>query len=47
MTNVKGYIVYRIKKKKWKRLQMKFSSTKPFGLNNYTLESFVGGYVKR
>ncbi len=45
--NVKGYIVYRIKKKKWKRLQMKFSSTKPFGLNNYTLESFVGGYVKR
>jgi hypothetical protein len=26
---------------------MKFSSTKPFGLNNYTLESFVGGYVKR
>jgi len=45
--NVKGYIVYRIKKKKWKRLQMKFSSTVPFGLNSYTLESFVGGYVKR
>ena len=46
-TNTKGYIVYRIKKKKWKRLQMKFSSTTPFGLNSYTLESFVGGYVKR
>lgn len=45
--NVKGYIVYRIKKKKWKRLQMKFSSTVPFGINSYTLESFVGGYVKR
>lgn len=45
--NTKGYIVYRIKKKKWKRLQMKFSSTKPFGLDSYTLESFVGGYVKR
>lgn len=45
--NLKGYIVYRIKKKKWKRLQMKFSSTKPFGLNSYTLQSFVGGYVKR
>lgn len=46
-TNIKGYIVYRIKKKKWKKLQMKFSSDKPFGLNSYTLESFVGGYVKR
>lgn len=45
--NTKGYIVYRIKKKKWKRLQMKFSSTKPFGLDSYTLESFVGGYIKR
>ena len=46
-TNTKGYIVYRIKKKKWKRLQMKFSSSALFGLNSYTLESFVGGYVKR
>lgn len=45
--NAKGYIVYRIKKKKWKKLQMKFSSTMPFGLNSYTLESFVGGYIKR
>ncbi len=45
--NTKGYIVYRIKKKKWKKLQMKFSSNKPFGINSYTLESFVGGYVKR
>ena len=45
--NTKGYIVYRIKKKKWKKIQMKFSSTKPFGLKAYTLESFVGGYIKR
>lgn len=45
--NTKGYIVYRIKKKKWKKLQMKFSSTKHFCLKNYTLESFVGGYIKR
>ena len=45
--NAKGYIVYRIKKKKWKKLQMKFSSNTPFGLNSYTLESFIGGYVKR
>lgn len=45
--NTKDYIVYRIKKKKWKKLQMKFSSNTPFGINSYTLESFVGGYVKR
>lgn len=45
--NTKGYIVYRIKKKKWKRLQLKFSSNVPFGLNSYTQESFIGGYVKR
>lgn len=45
--NTKDYIVYRVKKKKWKKIQMKFSSTKPFGLNSYTLESFVGGYIKR
>ena len=45
--NTKGYIVYRIKKKKWKKLQMKFSSNAPFGLNSYTQESFIGGYVKR
>lgn len=45
--STKGYVVYRVKKKKWKKLQMKFSSTMPFGINSYTLESFVGGYVKR
>lgn len=45
--NTKGYVVYRIKKKKWKKLQMKFSSNVPFGLKSYTQESFVGGYVKR
>lgn len=45
--NKKGYIVYRIKKKKWKKLQMRFSSEKPFSIGSYTLESFIGGYVKR
>lgn len=45
--NVKGYVVSRIKKKKWKAIQMKFSSTKPFSLYSSTLEAFVGGYVKR
>ena len=46
-TNTKGYIVSRIKKKKWKDIQLKFSSTKPFYLRSCTLESFVGSYVKR
>ena len=46
-TNIKGYIVSRIKKKKWKEIQLKFSSNKPFSLYSATLESYVGGYVKR
>lgn len=45
--NVKGYVVARIKKKKWKSLQLKFSSNKPFSLYSSTLESYVGSYVKR
>ena len=43
----KDYVVARIKKKKWKSIQLKFSSTKPFKLYSSTLESYVGGYVKR
>lgn len=46
-SNTKDYIVARIKKKKWKSIQLKFSSTKPFKLYSSTLESYVGGYVKR
>ena len=43
----KGYVVSRIKKKKWKSIQIKFQSTKPFSLYSSTLESYVGSYVKR
>ena len=43
----KDYVVARIKKKKWKSIQLKISSTKPFKLYSSTLESYVGGYVKR
>ena len=46
-TNVKGYIVPRIKKKKWKSIQLIFSSNKPFSLYSATLEAYVGSYVKR
>ena len=45
--NVKGYVVPRIKKKKWKSLQLKFYSKKPFQLYSGTLESYIGSYLKR
>ena len=45
--NIKGYIVPRIKKKKWKAIQLKFESNKPFNLYSCTLECYVGSYVKR
>lgn len=45
--NTKGYVACKKKKKKWKSIQMKFSSNKPFSLYSSTLESWVGGYVKR
>lgn len=46
-SDTKGYIVYRVKEKKFKWLQLEFSSNKPFGLFSCTLEAFIGGYVKR
>ena len=45
--NTKGYIVYRVKQKKFKDIQLKFESTDPFGLVNATLEAYIGSYVKR
>ena len=45
--NTKGFVVARIKKKKWKSIQLKFYSTKHFGLYSSTLESYIGSYVKR
>lgn len=45
--NTKGYVAARIKKKKWKSIQLRFSANKPFGLFSSTLEAYVGSYVKR
>lgn len=45
--NIINYVVNRIKKKKWKAIQLKFSSNKPFELFSSTLEAYVGGYIKR
>lgn len=45
--NVTDYFVSRIKRKKWKDIQLKFYSKTRFSLETITLEAFIGGYVKR
>ena len=45
--NVTDYFVSRIKRKKWKDIQMKFHSKTRFSLETVTLESWIGGYIKR
>jgi hypothetical protein len=46
-TNITDYFVSRIKRKKFKDLQLKFYSDTRFSLETVTLEAFVGGYIKR
>ena len=45
--DVEDYFVSRIKKKKFKDLQIKFHSQTRFSLETVTLETIVGGYIKR
>ena len=45
--NVSDYFVSRIKRKKFKDIQMKFHSVTRFSLETVTLECFIGGYIKR
>lgn len=45
--NVTDYFVSRIKRKKFKDLQLRFSTESRFSLESATLECFVGGYTKR
>lgn len=45
--NTKGYVVCKKKKKKFKSIQYKFSSTKPFELYSATVECYILSYVKR
>ena len=45
--DVQDYFTCRIKRKKWKDIQLKFHSTTRFSLETATLEAFVGGYIKR
>ncbi len=45
--DVTDYFVSRIKRKKFKDIQLKFHSNTRFSLETVTLECFVGGYIKR
>lgn len=45
--NITDYFVCRIKRKKWKDIQLKFYSNTRFSLETATLEAFCGGYIKR
>jgi hypothetical protein len=45
--NVTDYFVSRIKRKKFKDIQMKFHTVTRFSLETVTLECFIGGYIKR
>jgi hypothetical protein len=45
--NVTDYFVCRIKRKKFKDIQLKFHSKTRFSLETATLECFIGGYIKR
>lgn len=46
-TNITDYFVCRIKRKKFKDIQLKFYSKTRFSLETATLECFIGGYIKR
>ena len=45
--DVEDYFVSRIKRKKWKDIQLKFYSKTRFSLETVTLDSFIGGFIKR
>ena len=45
--DVTDYFVSRIKRKKFKDIQLKFHSNTRFSLETVTLECFIGGYIKR
>lgn len=46
-TGVTDYFVSRIKRKKFKDIQLKFYSTSRFSLEQASLECYIGGYIKR
>lgn len=45
--DIKDFFVSRIKRKKFKDIQLKFYSDTRFSLETATLECYIGGYIKR
>lgn len=45
--NITDYFACRIKRKKFKEIQLMFQSNSSFSLDTATLECFIGGYIKR
>lgn len=45
--DIEDYFVCRLKRKKFKDIQLKFASDTRFSLETVTLECFIGGYIKR
>lgn len=46
-TDIADHFTCRIKRKKFKDIQLKFESKTRFSLESVTLECFIGGYIKR
>lgn len=46
-TDVEDYIVNRERIKKWRDIQLKLGSNKPFSLERIYLEVYIGSYIKR
>lgn len=47
LSDVKGYAPFKIKDKKFKEIQLKFSSLNKMGIYKCTLQGFIAGYIKR
>lgn len=47
LDDANGVVPFRIKDKKFKRIQIKLSSNKPFGLFSISTQGFVAGYLKK
>ena len=47
LTDTKGYGVFKIKNKKFYKMQLRVQSDEPFGLYQIVLQGFIAGYLKR
>ena len=47
LSDANGVVPFRIKDKKFKKIQVKVSSNNPFGLFSITTQGFIAGYVKK